>query len=40
MAEQSQPYSMNMNVLFNPLELIDIQKLADATTEPWYNPVY
>jgi len=32
-----QPYSMNMNVLFNPLELIDLQKLVDATTEPWYN---
>jgi hypothetical protein len=38
MAEQ-QPYSMNMNVLFKPLELIDLQTLVDATSEPWYNPV-
>jgi mannose-6-phosphate isomerase-like protein (cupin superfamily) len=36
MSEQ-QPYSMNMNVLFNPLELIDLQSLVDATSEPWYN---
>lgn len=36
MSEQ-QPYSMNMNVLFKPLELIDLQTLVDATTEPWFN---
>lgn len=32
-----QPYSMNMNVLFKPLERIDLQTLVDATSEPWYN---
>lgn len=36
MSEQ-QPYAMNMNVLFNPLELIDVQKLVDAATDSWYN---
>jgi len=31
------PYSMNMNVLFSPLEQIDVRALADASADPWYN---
>jgi mannose-6-phosphate isomerase-like protein (cupin superfamily) len=32
-----QPYSINLNAKFAPLELIDVQTLVDACKEPWYN---
>jgi mannose-6-phosphate isomerase-like protein (cupin superfamily) len=28
---------MNLNVMFGPLERIDVQALAGACTDPWYN---
>lgn len=31
------PYDTRLNVQFAPLELIDVQALADACTHPWYN---
>lgn len=31
------PYSINLDVKFNPLELIDVQQLVDACKDPWYN---
>lgn len=31
------PYAMNLDVLFGPLERFDLQELADACTDPWYN---
>ena len=31
------PYSIDLNVRYAPLELIDVQALADACKEPWYN---
>ena len=31
------PYSINLDVRYAPLELIDVQALADACKEPWYN---
>ena len=31
------PYVNHMDVKFRPLELIDVQQLADACTEAWYN---
>lgn len=31
------PYSINLNTLFAPLELIDVQTLADACNDDWYN---
>ncbi len=31
------PYSINLNTRFSPLELIDIQSLAQACKERWYN---
>ena len=30
-------YSINLDTQFKALELIDIQKLVDACTDPWYN---
>ncbi len=31
------PYDTRLNVLYAPLEVIDVQKLVDACTHPWYN---
>lgn len=36
MADKSS-YAMNMDVRFQPLELIDVQALVDACTDQWYN---
>lgn len=37
MARESYPYATHLNVLFPPLERIDVQALADACTDRWYN---
>jgi mannose-6-phosphate isomerase-like protein (cupin superfamily) len=38
MAERSSyPYATHLNILCEPLELIDVQTLADACTDRWYN---
>jgi len=34
---QQFPYKTCLNILHEPLELIDVQKLADACTDKWYN---
>ena len=31
------PYSIPLDPKFGPLELIDLQPLADACTHPWFN---
>jgi cupin domain len=31
------PYVTHLNVLFGPLERIDVQTLVDACTDQWYN---
>lgn len=31
------PYSIHLDARYGPLELIDIQALADACTDVWYN---
>jgi hypothetical protein len=31
------PYKTYLNILQGPLEVIDVQKLADACTDRWYN---
>lgn len=31
------PYSTHLNVLHGPLEVIDVQMLADRSTHSWYN---
>lgn len=35
--EQAYPYATHLNVLYPPLERIDMQALADACTDRWYN---
>jgi hypothetical protein len=34
---QDFPYKTYLNVLYKPLELIDVQKLVDACTDKWWN---
>ncbi len=31
------PYDTRLNVLHGPLEVVDVQKLVEACTHPWYN---
>ena len=31
------PYATHLNILFAPLERIDVQSLVDACTDRWYN---
>src|SRR3979411_2561814 len=31
------PYKTFLNILHGPLEVVDVQKLADACTDKWYN---
>ncbi len=31
------PYATHLDVLHRALEVVDVQKLADACTDPWYN---
>jgi mannose-6-phosphate isomerase-like protein (cupin superfamily) len=31
------PYTTHLNVLYKPLEVIDVQKLVDDCTDKWYN---
>jgi mannose-6-phosphate isomerase-like protein (cupin superfamily) len=31
------PYKTYLNILHGPLEVMDVQKLADACTDKWYN---
>jgi len=35
--ETRHPYATHLNVLYRPLELIDVQGLVDACTDRWYN---
>ncbi len=38
MADAKQyPYVTRLNILHQPLEVIDVQKLVDACTDQWYN---
>jgi mannose-6-phosphate isomerase-like protein (cupin superfamily) len=32
-----EPYSIHLNARYGPLELVDIQELANSVTDPWYN---
>jgi mannose-6-phosphate isomerase-like protein (cupin superfamily) len=32
-----EPYSIHLDTRFAPLELVDLQSLVDAATDPWYN---
>ncbi len=35
--QPQEPYSIHLNTLYTPLELIEIQKLVNTATDPWYN---
>jgi mannose-6-phosphate isomerase-like protein (cupin superfamily) len=37
MTNNNYPYSINLDVKFQPLELIDVQSLVDACQDEWYN---
>jgi mannose-6-phosphate isomerase-like protein (cupin superfamily) len=37
MGDQKYPYVNHMNILYGPLQLIDIQSLVDTCTDQWYN---
>ena len=37
MGTQAFPYDTRLNILYEPLELIDTKALADACTHKWYN---
>ena len=37
MSDEKYPYVNHMNVLYGPLQSIDIQSLVDQCTDQWYN---
>ena len=37
MSDEKYPYVNHMNILYDPLELIDIKSLVDQCTDQWYN---
>ena len=37
MSGEKYPYVNHMNILYGPLQLIDIQTLVDQCTDQWYN---
>src|SRR5215211_3077006 len=37
MSNEKYPYVNHMNILYGPLQLIDIQSLVDRCTDQWYN---
>ncbi len=37
MSGENYPYVNHMNVLYDPLQLIDIQSLAEKCTDKWHN---
>jgi len=36
-SKQSYPYATHLDVRYSGLEVVDIQNLADAVTDQWYN---
>ena len=37
MSDEKYAYVNHMNILFDPLQLIDVQSLVDQCTDQWYN---
>src|SRR5947207_14088851 len=35
--KEDYPYKTFLNILHGPLEVVDVQKLADACTDKWWN---
>jgi mannose-6-phosphate isomerase-like protein (cupin superfamily) len=36
-SEQTYPYATHLDIRYPALEVVDVQKLADAVTDRWYN---
>ena len=36
-SEQSYPYATHLDIRYPALEVVDVQRLADAVTDRWYN---
>jgi mannose-6-phosphate isomerase-like protein (cupin superfamily) len=36
-SQQSHPYATHLNVLYGPLEVVDVGALVDACADRWYN---
>lgn len=34
---EASPYATHLNVLYGPLEVVEVQKLVDNCTDRWYN---
>ena len=37
MTDVQYPYDTHLDIRYQPLEVVDVQALVDATTHPWYN---
>ena len=37
MTDVQYPYDTHLDIRYQPLEVVDLQALVDATTHPWYN---
>ena len=37
MSDEKYPYVNHMNILYGPMQIIDIQSLVDQCTDQWYN---
>jgi mannose-6-phosphate isomerase-like protein (cupin superfamily) len=37
MSDQKYPYVNHMNILYDPLQVIDVQSLVEQCTDQWYN---
>ena len=37
MTDVQYPYDTHLDIRYEPLEVVDVQALVDATTHPWYN---
>ena len=35
--DTQEPYSIHLDTRYGPLELVDIQELVNAVSDPWYN---
>jgi mannose-6-phosphate isomerase-like protein (cupin superfamily) len=36
-SEQNYPYATHLDIRYPPLEVVDVQAIADAVTDRWYN---
>ena len=36
-SDKKYPYATHLDIRYRPLEVVDVQRLADAVTDRWYN---